>query len=282
MYKEILVVCDAQAESRASVRLALNLAADINGRITVCYLVPEEVTPVSVPAVGSPMAISPEIRLNSWQMDGLRATAEARRSEVSMLAADKNVSLQWHQEEGGFDYLAAKMSFLARIHDVCIVDGPRSGNVSGWTGVVKELIRNGGRPCFIIPRGYEGDRLASNVQICWNGSAFASRAVHDALPMLKVADKTIIVEMDEDSEGEVSSVKHIQLHLERHGVAAHAHKISSGEASVAEGLVDHAVDEDCSLLVMGMNSRPWLGRLMFGSVIDESVKDPRLPIFTSN
>ena len=80
-----------------------------------------------------------------------------------------------------------------------------------------------GRPILIVPDGVEALELES-VVVGWKDKREARRAVADALPLLDLAGRVMVVELV--PEGEISdarqSVSDVVTWLTRHGVSAEA------------------------------------------------------------
>lgn len=282
MFKDILAVCDPHEELPASAVLALDLAEAQGARVTVNHLIFEHLAPIAASAVGAPVEVAPDIHTTKEEMQELRERAEACSRKLRRRADQRGISVDWRRDEGVVDQLAEKAAMLARVHDLCIVDGPNGDEGVDWMAVLEELIRSSGRPCLVLPRAAASSQLNGTVQICWDGSASASRAAHDALPLLKSADKVLIVRLGEDDGQAQASVKKLRAHLERHGVDADVHELAAEVASVAERLADHAMKEGCDMLVMGAYNASWLRRLVFGSVTDETIKNPMQAVFVSH
>lgn len=52
------------------------------------------------------------------------------------------------------------------------------------------------------------------------------------------------------------------------------------EGSPAKTIVDHAVENDCDLIVMGTHGRGGIDRLLLGSVAERVVRSSRVPVLT--
>lgn len=282
MFKDYLVACDTRAGFAASLSLGLKFASSGTGHVTACQLIVEEIEPAATAAVTTPVAVAPAIHRDEEAITQLRRRASELRSEIGKRADAANVSVDWHREEGAVDLLAARTMALARVHDVSILDGPQSDDETEWTTFLERMVRECGRPCLVVPHAYDCDRFGENIQINWDGSRSAARAVHDALPLLKHAGSVSIVEKGSQPDQEGCSGEKLDAHLQRHGVNAAVHKLSSTDEPVAQTLADHANSEGCDLIVMGAYSQSWLRRFVLGSVTDKTIQNLQIPVFTAH
>lgn len=281
MYKNLLLLCDAHAGIPAAIGPAMQLAGKYGASVTVCTLLSEEVVPIAAAAIDAPVAVAPEIRIDKEQIRHLREKAAGWRDKITGFAERYGTAVDWRELVGDIETLSSRCAKFARLYDLCLFDGPREDEGVEWTVIMEELIRNSGRPCLVVPHAFKGETFAANVQICWDGSAPASRAVHDVLPLLKAADKALIVEMGEAETRDEASAQKLRAHLKDHGIDAAMHAIAAQDETSADTLAAHADDEDCDLLVMGAFNQGWLRRLVFGSVTDQTIQDPKLPVFIS-
>lgn len=84
-----------------------------------------------------------------------------------------------------------------------------------------DLIAAVGRPLLLVPHEVE-QLTAKTVLIAWKDTREARRAVFDALPILKLCEQAVVVEIDESNEPTAAqaAVNDVVVFLSRHGVKA--------------------------------------------------------------
>jgi nucleotide-binding universal stress UspA family protein len=129
--------------------------------------------------------------------------------------------------------------------------------------LAEEVVLHSGRPVLVTPeKTKRPDAAFSRVLIGWDGSSQATRAVHDALPLLIGSNARLELLALE----EVSGVFPCDLadHLRRYGLTVEINPQVRTRQSHGAELVEHLNGFD--LLVMGGYSRPsWLEFLLGGA-----------------
>ena len=129
----------------------------------------------------------------------------------------------------------------------------------------QELALGVGRPVLVVPRYGTFDTVGERVLVAWNGSREATRAVHDALPILKLATTVTVLSIDPERDtGERMPSADIALHLARHGVAAEGMSTLGLDISVGDLLLSRAADLGADLIVMGAYGHSRVREMVLG------------------
>ncbi|MHA1600034.1 MAG: universal stress protein [Alphaproteobacteria bacterium] len=149
--------------------------------------------------------------------------------------------------------------------------------------LAENVIMSAGRPALMIPYIGAGKRLGQHVLIAWDAGREAARAVNDALPFLRRAEKVSILVINSDQGGHGPEPgADIALHLARHGVQAEAQHLAAVDISVANALLSRLVDLDIDLLVMGAYGHSRLREWILGGVTREIFQQMTVPVFMSH
>jgi nucleotide-binding universal stress UspA family protein len=144
------------------------------------------------------------------------------------------------------------------------------------------LIEAGG-PILILPQDWAYGPLGKNVVIAWNASREATRAVHDAMPLLEKAKKVTIFSFSHRAHPFKASAERLADHLLRHGVTAHISDwTDTGDVSALEALFASLDTQDADLIVAGAFGRSRLFETLFGGVSHDLLRQPTAPIFMSH
>jgi len=92
---------------------------------------------------------------------------------------------------------------------------------------------------------------------------------------------TLEGELLESAEKKMSSFcEEMEEFCKKAGVAELHYKVFMGD--VAEQIVEHAIDKDADLIIMGTHGYKGLEKIMFGSVADKVVRSASCPVMTIN
>ncbi len=122
--------------------------------------------------------------------------------------------------------------------------------------IPEDILLTAGVPVLLLPYDWNYHDIGRKVVIAWNGSREATRAVHDALPILGKAEKVTIFTYAFKSRPEREQQRLID-HLQRHGVAAAASVWhSERDISPIEALLKSPATADADLIVAGAYGKP--------------------------
>lgn len=166
-----------------------------------------------------------------------------------------------------------------------IVTGQRNPNqnVPADSMLTEDLIMQTGRPVLVVP--YIGARatIAENILVAWDHSREASRAIHDALPLLKAASSVHIVSVKKKHHAnENIESADIAEHLARHDVNVTAHDVIQNEVPVAETLLSKISDTGADMLVMGGYGHSRLREYAFGGVSKTMLGSMTVPVLMTH
>jgi nucleotide-binding universal stress UspA family protein len=146
-----------------------------------------------------------------------------------------------------------------------------------------EIVKQAGAPVLIVPTEWPGGPCGKNIVVAWNGDREARRAVHDALPLLRQAEKvTIFVFARADADLRVVG-KRLVEHLLRHGVRAQVSDwTNTGDITAVEALFASLDTQTADLLVAGAFGHSRVFESLFGSVSLDLLRQPVLPVLMSH
>ena len=121
-----------------------------------------------------------------------------------------------------------------------------------------------------------GDRLVEwdtcgPAVIAWNGSYEAANAVRSAIPLLKMAGVTRVVDFTEENEQQFPSTRLLE-YLARHGVCAEL-ECRAPREPIEQALVRYAQGLDAGIIVMGGYGHSRAGEYLFGGVTRALIKE---------
>ena len=158
---------------------------------------------------------------------------------------------------------------------------PDAGDATPARGLQVQTATDSGRPLLIIP--YAGDFKAPgrHMLIAWNGSREASRAVHDALPLLKRAERVSVLSISPPAEDHIAGFD-ISAQLARHGVNAEAKRNVSSDISAGDVLLSECADLGADMIVMGAYGHSRLREFILGGVSQHLLETMTVPVFMAH
>jgi nucleotide-binding universal stress UspA family protein len=270
--RDILVYANSFEVWSQSVRYAARLAAATQATLTAAYVYP---TPeLMMPAFGAP-ALLAEIVTQTRKIERESLAAEQR---FVAWAQDLGVArAAWQVAEG---YLPEALGQLGNWHDVLVLE--RSGDIA-WESAADlgTLVVQTGLPCLIVPPDeYDPARLDC-VALAWNGAPEGLRAIHAALPVLKMAKRVVLLSghrRDPLYEIGWRPPFEIESHLERHGIRFEPGEISASDAGAGEAILRAAAARNADLLVMGAYGRNRFSEWVFGGATRHVLEHAKLPV----
>jgi nucleotide-binding universal stress UspA family protein len=147
----------------------------------------------------------------------------------------------------------------------------------------ERLAIEGGRPVLVLPIKGRFESLPKSITVAWNGRKESARAVFDALPLLKLAEKVEVLTVDQGDgplEGSLPDTE-LAAALDRHGVNVTVAKFAAVEASVGEAIRRRATEQS-DLLVMGAYGHSRFREFAFGGVTRHILREMTEPVLFSH
>ena len=149
--------------------------------------------------------------------------------------------------------------------------------------VPDDIIRASGAPILVLPQDWKPTAVGETIVIAWNASREATRAVHDAMPMLAKAKKVTIFTFSERPSELRAAAARLAEHLERHGVAARISDwTNTGDMSAVDALFASLDTQDADLIVAGAFGHASFFESLFGGVSRELMRQPTAPVLMSH
>ena len=122
---------------------------------------------------------------------------------------------------------------------------------SGHRFIHEEVALGSGRPVLIVPNKGEFKTVGERVMVAWRRGKPSSRAINDALPLLKQARQVNVVRVNPQGDFE-NDVENLHAYLERHGIHSLSEKLKADDIRVGDLLLNQACDLGADLVVMGI------------------------------
>ncbi|HXV29334.1 MAG TPA: universal stress protein [Sinorhizobium sp.] len=150
--------------------------------------------------------------------------------------------------------------------------------------VPEDVLLSAGVPMLVLPAGWRAENpIGNNIVAAWNFSREATRAIHDALPILRAARQVYLFVFAPDYSDENEDVQDMKAHLERHGVKVTlAGWRDRGETDMTSALFAGLDREDADLIVCGAFGHSPLSEAVFGGATKVLLGNISMPVLMSH
>ena len=247
MLRYLLVHLDKSEASAVRADVAIALAKRFDARLTALYAVCDP----DVPSLAS----------RDRYVFVERAAGKAQAAFRLHVSAS-GVEADWQADIGASDLQVSRSVVLrSREADLVILGqfDPETADGSVPEALVEHTVLHAGRPVLVVPYAGHFQAFGRRAVVAWNRSREAARAVHDALPLLAVADEVTVLALAPAADARGSAVAEppapdgLVRHLIEHGVTASGERLVFDPSSIepAERLLSYLADSGADLLVMG-------------------------------
>ncbi len=274
MYPIIAIFLGGDAGDGVRFDVARKIASS-SGRVVGVHVVPTFPPHwgLSVKSVYEPL-VEMQQRYNTAMLE---RSDEVHRSFEAALS-DRVATLEWRF---AFGDIAPTVAGQARCADI-LVAGPAGmdkGGARSSEDLPAQIAIEAGRPVLAVPAEPDLDALSRCVVVAWNGSRESARAIADAMPILKKAERVILLHIvDGDAEPPLDDVA---AYLAGHGVAVIMEDAQT-RASVDDAILTHAANRSAGLIVMGAYGHSRLRETVLGGATRDVLRYTTVPVLLSH
>lgn len=265
-------------QGEAELDQAIGIAQALEAHLNVLVLGVAPPPPSSPYGVVSNDIWAAEIRDGQAQAQARAEVAEARLKAAGVSSA---VDPQYI-DRGTVATLAARG---ARYADLTLVMPQLEGFEALQTWVMNGALFESGRPILILPGGATQFPRVERIVIGWDASVEASKAVRDAIGLMRAAREVHAVLIDPvpsfDGHGPEPGAD-LAAYLERHEIAAKVHRLPREGKDAAEVLNLMVAELDAGLVVMGGFGHSRLRQRIFGGATTTMMKSAAVPVLMAH
>lgn len=214
--------------------------------------------------------------------EAAKATAEAMAADASRLLPGTRHAAR---VAGAFWLTPAEQTLAAARTADLIVLGRPSQAIEADDRLFASTLLGAGRPVVVVPEAAKGRAAFARVVVAWRPTREATRAVHDAIPLLQRARSVQIVHLlgvAEEGNAATGLDQALVRHLERHGVRPEFSCLSHKDASKGERILAFAHEAGADLIVAGGYGHPRAFEHVFGGVTRTLLRRSPVPVLFSN
>lgn len=274
MFRDLLVHVDGGQAGRRRVQFAVDLAASMGARLSGLHVSP----PTVVPPLYKPSLVE---NVAADLSSKLTLEAQAAATVFSEETTGPLTDACWFEATSD---VVKGISDKARYADLVILGQyERQGSPETHPlSIAHSVVLRCGRPVLVVPAVVQSSSLA-RIAVAWDGSREAVRAVHDALPLLRLARSvqivTIIPPSEQDNEIDTKS---LLWHLAKHGVEVGTDVLQIRAIKEHDSLRKQIEQGYYDLLVMGGYSHPMWLEFIFGGATQSILLSSKIPVLVSH
>ncbi len=287
-WAKLLAAVDGGSGSEAVVRAALALGQTFDARVELLHVeVPEE---DAIPVVAEGMAAGALEQL----VEGMREqreervkVAEALHKKLCLDAGLPTVEPDAPPAPGSFRVAfrrvvgreADEVAARGRLADLVIVAGATAEADDGYSPALEAAIFETGGPLIMVPESVSGTQ-GRRIAIAWDGTLGAARSAAAALPLLRRAEKVVVMTADMEKTGAKPS--ELADFLAEHGIAAETWAFLPKDGPLGELILSEAEEAGADMLAMGAYGHSRLREMVLGGVTRSIIARARIPVFMAH
>lgn len=272
-YKTILVHADHCNRCSVGIEVAIRLAKQHDAHLIALYTQPPFVFPGYLMQADE----IAEVQQRAAAED-LTMTKAGYNGQVSRMGF-KNA--EWRATINSPVEALTMQARYADLVVVCQRDPAESSNIA--KEIPAQLVLTACRPVMILPYAGSFLNIGRRILVAWDASREATRAITDALPLLKRADSVNLIALTTKhaTRGDIP-VDDIVIYLARHGVNVEVSADHVADIDVGNVLLSRAADLSADLLVMGGYGHSRLREWVLGGATRLMLDSMTVPVLMSH
>ncbi len=256
---------------------ACDLAREHDAHVVAVICI-SAVTPVAAAWTYYPMAVYETLS------EAAKTTSSKLHVELGERLSRAGVSYETHVSDTIWMTTSEIAAVHARYCDITVFGRLTGADARLESGFFADLLLQSGRPLLMVPANATA-RMTDSTVIAWKPTREATRAVHDALPLLRKSKSVQIVAIDpkvgDQQHGELPGAD-IAAHLVRHGLRVEVVACPRSGATAGATILRHAREQGAGLLVAGGYGHRRMREYVFGGVTKTLFDEADLPVLFSH
>lgn len=277
--KNILVYIDSSDRCDERLKLAGNLAQEHGAHLTGLFVIPEAFYPLYMDAT-----YIPEDLVENQEAQA-RADGALAEKHFNEFADREGLTTEWRTDQGPVGNVVARH---ARYADLTLLGQGSLDDPGQYPNpfLPADVVMSAGRPVLVVPNAGNFAGVGKRIMVCWNARRESVRALNDAMPLLKTAEKVTVLVVNPQNpasgdHGDIPSAD-IALFLARHGIKAEAASTMTGIDDVGEVILSRAFDLDIDLIVCGAYGHSRTREWILGGVTETLLHQTTVPTLMSH
>jgi nucleotide-binding universal stress UspA family protein len=284
MISSILVHVDETRHCPSRLALAAAISRRFDAELVGLFVVP----PPTVPPL-----LSDDVGATCSERFARHRQSTMARAEEHFAALKRQYpAAAWRVGESkGFGDVASAIIREGRRADLIIMGQSNADSAlpEGSGMAVQDVMMASGKPVLIVPHAGHFPDVGRRPLVAWTESREAARALHDALPLCRDADKIHLLEVGpagappEEVALRKAGLESVRRYVEAHGLSATTdYEPATTLMTEASLILTRAEYHAADLLVMGGYGHSRLQELMLGGMTRSVLSSMTLPVLMSH
>lgn len=279
MFRDVMLAVDSGSSAEASLDAAVELASGADGRVHA--VVPMD----ALPAIPSDWGVFPA-SLYTQLFDDAQARAEKLADALRSRQATTPRLHEVRVATAQLMHASQALALHARHADAVVLGRPRDATQRAISrDLFADLVLGAGRPLLLVPEGSDFRFRSERVAIAWTPTRESSRALHDALPLLRAAAQVDLLMVDprigEGQHGEQPGAD-IAAHLARHDVRVDVLSLPDLEQDDGSVLLRQVQESGADLVVAGAYGHSRMRQNILGGTTRTLFERSPVPVLFSH
>lgn len=273
MLKDILLPITGSGDD-AAIQYALGLAETGNTHLVVLVIV-QIPLPIASEFGAMPSAFYAEL------CDAARARGQPLAQTVRERLRLATCSWEVRTTEVLSPWGTRGAAAHARLADLSILAAPAAEDGGMARELFPELLMDSGRPVLVVPGQAPPAIAGRKAVLAWQPTTQAARAVHDALPLLRMAESVDVLMVDPVADPWAQREEagaDIAAHLARHSLRVNVVVVANDGGSAATRILQHVRETGAGLLVAGGYSHSRVREFVLGGTTRTLLFESPVPV----
>lgn len=273
-YNSVIVFLDNSAASERRLDFALQFARQHNAHLTGIHMSYGPLLPFDPYGQVSGVALE-------WEME-VQNKQKKSKAEFIHKATNAGINFDWDcYRDTELQHVVSR----ARIADICLV-GQVSNGISDNEinrNFFSQFVITLGKPVLFLPYEKECAAEFKHIVVAWNGSRESTRAIADAMPLLRVAKMvSVISASSKKKQNDRLPDVDVAAFLARHKVTVEVEKVEIDSAEIADLILSRIDLKSADLLVMGAYGHTRFSEFVLGGMTRTMMKKMIVPVLMSH
>ena len=266
--KNVLLLIHDDAGQEARLQAALDVTRALEGHLTCLdvAIVPPVMGIDIVETQGTSMLMADELQRE-----------QGNRTRIEKRLEREDVPWDWIDVAGYFEPCLTRAADLA---DLIVVNRRLdSFPLPDMQSVAGDLVIKAHKPVLAVPDNANGFTVTGTALVAWDGSHAAAAALRAAVPLLQMASKVVLLQLEEP--GNTALVDDAATYLSRHRITAVIRR-ETPEGSIGETLLAEAASGRYAYVVMGGFGHHRFVERLFGGVTSTMLSHAPIPLLMAH
>ena len=276
-YRTVIVHCDENPKTSHRLAVAVQLAQRHGAHLVGVHV--QE--PFNVPPFTEGAIVMDDL-FTAYDA-AAKADQAAAAAMFQKAVKGAELSTEWRLAKG---YADAELAVQVRYADLVVLgQAEPDGQSLTPTDLPETIALSTGRPALVVPHIGAPSKVGKTMMLCWNASRESARAASDALPLLREAEKVIVLVVDPRSSNNGHGAEpgaDVATWLARHGVKVTVQRDVAADTDVGSVILSRAADHDVDLIVMGLYGHSRMREMVLGGASRTLLASMTVPLFVAH